>query len=145
MVLSSEKFKVLAKSTICPVFPRNEALFATSVSKVRQNAKTRWFLRKSSKYWPNRRFFPFFREMRNFLPLLAEKFVKTPKHGGLFEQCPVFAKLTSSRVSSRNEQVSANLGWKGRQNAETLWLLWKVWSFRQIDELSCFFAKWGTL
>ena len=99
---------------------------------------------KTSKFRPNRRFVVFFRKMRHFFPLLAEKFVKTPKHGGFFEKCPVLAKSTIFRVFSRNEELFASFGWNVRQNAKTRWFLRKVGSFGQIDDFSCFFAKWGT-
>ena len=181
-MVSSINLQLLPKWTISLLFPRNEALFATFGWKVRQNAETRWFLRKSFKFceiddfsrffakwgtlcnfwpkssskrpntvvssktwkfWPNRRFSVFFHEMRNFLPLFAEKFGKTPKHDGFFEKCPVLAKSTIFCVFPRNLQLFANIGWKGRQNAETLWLLRKVGSFGQIDNFSCFLTKWG--
>ena len=41
-----ERLDFLAKSIIFPVFSRNEATFATFCRKVRQNAKTRRFVRK---------------------------------------------------------------------------------------------------
>ena len=99
---------------------------------------------KTSKFWPNRRFSVFFHEMRNFLPLLAEKFGKTPKHGGFFEKCPVLAKSTIFRVFSRNEELFATFGSKVRQDAKTRWFLRKVSSFGQIDHFSCFSAKFAT-
>ena len=99
---------------------------------------------KSWKFWPYRRFFVFFREMRHFLQLLAEKFVKTPKHVGFFEKFLVLAKSTIFRVFSRNEAPFAFFGWKVRQNAETWWFLPKLGSFGQIDDFPCFFTKWGT-
>ena len=178
-----QNLDVLAKSTIFRVFSRNEELFATFGWKVRQNAKTRWFLRKVSslgqidhfscfsakfatfceywlkrsskrrntvvaskswKFWPYRRFFVFFREMRHLLPLLAEKFVKTPKNGGFFEKVGSLAKSTIFPFLLRNEALFATFGWKVRENAETRWFLLNVASFRRIDNFSCFFAKWGT-
>ena len=58
---------------------------------------------KSWKFWSNLRFLVFFREIRHFLRLLAEKFVKRPKHRGCLEKLEVLAKSTIFRVSSRNE------------------------------------------
>ena len=211
-----EKLQVLAKSTIFRAFPRNDALFATFGRKVRQNAETRWFLRKvasfgkidefscfsakwgtfcyfwlkssakrrntvvssksckfgqiddfscfsatwgtfsdfwlkssakrrntvvsskSCKFWQNRGFFVLFREMRHFLLLLAEKFGKTPKHGGFFEKLQVLAKSTIFRVFTRNEALLATFRWKVRQNPETLWFLRKVEKFDQIDDFRVF-------
>ena len=37
------------------------------------------------------------------MPLLAENFIKTPKHGGFFEKCLVLAKETIFRVCTGNE------------------------------------------
>ena len=83
--------------------------------------------------------------MRHSLGLLCEKIVKTPKHVGFFEKVASFKKSTIFPVFSRNEALFATFGQKVRQNAETRWFLPKVSIFCQIDELSCFFAKWGTL
>ena len=65
---------------------------------------------KSCKFWTNRRFFVFFHEMRHFLHLLAEKFVKTPKHVVFFEKFEVLAKWTIFDVFSRNEALFATFG-----------------------------------
>ena len=51
-----------------------------------------------------------FCEMRDLLRVLAEKFVKTPKHGGFFEKLQVLAKSTIFRVFSRNEALFATFG-----------------------------------
>ena len=98
---------------------------------------------KSCKFWPNRRFFPFFHEMRHFLRFLPEKFVKTPKNGAFLENLEVLAKLTIFRGFSRNEAPFATFGWRVCQNPETRCFLRKVASLGQIDDLSCFFLKWG--
>ena len=50
----------------------------------------------------------FFHEMRHFSQLFAEKFVKTPKRGSLFEKLRVLAKSMILRVFSRNEALFAS-------------------------------------
>ena len=93
MVLCSKSWKFLAKSTIFRAFSRNEALFATVCWKIHQNGKTWYFAWKNESFWPNRRFFVLFYEMRHFLQLFAKKFSKTIKHGILFEKVKVFGQI----------------------------------------------------
>ena len=104
-----QNLDVLAKSTIFRVFSemRSFCHFWLKSSSKRRNTVVS---SKSCKFWPNRRFFVFFREMRHFLRLLAEKFVKTPKNGGFFEKLEVLAKSTIFRVFSRNEALFATFG-----------------------------------
>ena len=45
--------------------------------------------------------------MRHFSQLFAEKFVRTPKRGSLFEKRRVLAKSTIFRFFSRNERLFA--------------------------------------
>ena len=82
--------------------------------------------------------------MRYLLPLLAEKFVKTPKHGGFFEKLKVLAKSTIFRVCLRNEALFATFGWKVGKNVGTRWFLRKGSNFGQIDDFGCFLTKWGS-
>ena len=49
----------------------------------------------------------FFHEMKQFLQLFAEKFVKTPKHGSFLEKLQVLAKSMIFRVFPRNEALFA--------------------------------------
>ena len=48
-----------------------------------------------------------FHEMRHFLHLLAEKFMKMPRHGSLLEMLQVLAKSMVFRAFSGNEELFA--------------------------------------
>ena len=82
--------------------------------------------------------------MKHLFQLFANKFVKTPKRGDLFEKLRVLAKSMIFRLFSWNQALFATFFWKVRQNAETWWFAQKVESFWKIDEFSCFITKWGT-
>ena len=79
--------------------------------------------------------------MRHVLQLFAQKFVKTPKLGDLFEKFHVLAKSMIFRVFSRNEAFFASSCQKDRQNTETWSFVRKVESFGQVDDFSCFSAN----
>ena len=55
-------------------------------------------------FWPNRRFFVLFGEMRHFLQLSAQKLTQTPNHGSLVEKVASFAKSTIFRAKKKNKQ-----------------------------------------
>ena len=93
MVVCSKKLQVLAKSTIFHAFSRNYELFATFCLKVDPNAETLWFAREGFTFWPNRRFFMLFREMRHFLQLFPEKLTETLKHGSLLQKVEDFGQI----------------------------------------------------
>ena len=99
---------------------------------------------KSCNFWPNRWFFVVFHEIMHLLQPFAQTLTKTPKRGSLHEKLQVLAKSTIFHVFSRNQAPLATFGWKVRRNAETRCFLRKLASFGQIDDFSCFFAKWGT-
>ena len=67
--------------------------------------------------------------MRHFLQLLAEKFMKMPRHGSLLEKLKVLAKSMVFRVFSRNEALFATFSWKVDRNAMTWWFVRKVAMF----------------
>ena len=48
---------------------------------------------KSFKFWPNRRFFVLFDEIRHLLQLFAEKLSKTPKGDSLHRKVETFGKI----------------------------------------------------
>ena len=76
-----------------PCFFAKWALFATSCLKVDPNANTWWFPRKSCKFWPNRRFFMLFCEIRHFLQLFAEKVTKTSNYCSLLKKVEHFCQI----------------------------------------------------
>ena len=101
---------------------------------------------KSCKFWPNRRFFMVFHEMRPFLNLFAEKLIKTLKHASLFEKCQVLAKSMIFHGFSRNQALFATFSWKVHQNAKTCQVcskscnLWPTrWFFVVFREMRHFF------
>ena len=49
-----------------------------------------------------------FHEMRHFLHLPAEKFMKMPRHGSLLEKLQVLAKSMVFRAFLRNEELFVN-------------------------------------
>ena len=73
-----KKLQVLAKSMIFRVFSPNEALFATFCSKVRQNAQTRWFLRKVASFGQIDEFSCFFTKWGSFCHFLLKSSSKRP-------------------------------------------------------------------
>ena len=111
--------------------------------------KTSWKCRnvvvcsKSWEFLRNRWFFVFCHEMRHLLQLSAEKFIKTPKRGSLFERFTVLVKSMISRDFSRHEARFATFCSKVCQNAEAWWFVPKVPRSCQIDDISCFLTKWG--
>ena len=74
---------------------------------------------KSCKSWPNQWLFLLFDEMRHFLRLFSEKFIKTEKHASLFEKLSVLAKSMIFYAFSGNEALFASFCWKLDQNAKT--------------------------
>ena len=99
---------------------------------------------KSCQFWPNRKFFMVFNEMRHVLQLFAEKLIKTQKHASLFEKCQVLAKSMIFDGFSQNEARLASFCWKVHQNLKTCQFVRKVSSFSQIDDFSWIFTKSGT-
>ena len=59
-----------------------------------------------------------FHEMRQFLQLFSEKFVKTSKHDSLLEKVEVLAKSMIFHAFSRNEPPFASFFRKVHQNLE---------------------------
>ena len=57
--------------------------------------------------------------MRHFLHLLAEKFMKMPRHGSLLEKLQVLGKSIVFRPLSRNEVLFAPPCSKVHENAKT--------------------------
>ena len=55
--------------------------------------------------------------MRSFLQLLAEKFMKMPRHGSLLEKLQALAKSMIFRAFSRNEALLATFSRKVDRNA----------------------------
>ena len=119
MVVCSTRLQVLAKSTISHAFSRNEALFATFCGKVHPDAETSWFARKSCTFWPNRRFFMLFREMRQFLQLFAEKVTETSKHGSLLQKVEHFGQIDDFPCFCEKSGTFCNPSRKGDPNDET--------------------------
>ena len=48
---------------------------------------------KKCQFWPNRWFFVFFHEMRNFSQLFSETFIEMESHGSLFEKLQSFDQM----------------------------------------------------
>ena len=63
---------------------------------------------KSVKFCQNPLFFMVFHEMRHFLRLFSEKFIKTEKHASLFEKLSVLAKSMIFHAFSGNEALFAS-------------------------------------
>ena len=57
--------------------------------------------------------------MTDFLQLLAEKMMKTPKHASLLEKFLVLAKSMIFHAFSRNERLFLTFGLKVDENGET--------------------------
>ena len=119
----------LAKLTIFNAFSRNEAVFATFCWKVDANAETSWFARKSCKFWPNRRFFMLFREMKHFLKLLLKSWPKRPHMVVCSKKLHILAKSTIFHAFSGTEAFSATFCWKVEPNAPRSWLARKSCTF----------------
>ena len=64
-------------------------------------------------------------QLRRFLQLLDEKFMKMPRHGSLLEKLKFFAKSMVSRAFSRNEALLATFSRKVDRNAKTLYFVRK--------------------
>ena len=89
---------------------------------------------KNVTFWPNWWFFMVFREMRHFLRLFDEKFIKTQKHASLFEKLQVLTNCMIFRGFSRNEALFQTFCLEVHENNETCQCVWKVASFGQLDD-----------
>ena len=108
---------------------------------------------KSCKFWRNRWFLVRFHGMRHFLQLLAQKFMKIPRHGSLLQKLKVLAKWIIFCAFSRNEALFATFSWKVYRNAKIWYFVRKVakfwpnrWFFEQTTMFCCFdelFSKRG--
>ena len=89
MVVCSKKLHSFGQCLSFRAFSRNEAGFATFCHKVHRNMVP---FPKSCNFWRSRLFLVPFHEMRHFLQLLSEKFMKMRRQRSLLEKLPVLAK-----------------------------------------------------
>ena len=60
-----------------------------------------------------------FHEMSEFLELVAQKLMKTPKHASLLEKVLLLAKSMIFHICSRNERLFLPFGQKVDERGET--------------------------
>ena len=89
------------------LFHEMRLAFATFSRKVDRNAKTWQFVRKSCIVLAKSMISRAFPRNEAPLQLLAEKFMKMPRHGSLLEKLKVLAKTMLFRAFSRNEALFA--------------------------------------
>ena len=89
---------------------------------------------KNVKVCPNWWFFMVFHEMRNFLRLFSEKFIKREKHASSVKKLTVLVKSMIFHAFLGNEALFATFSWKLDQNAKTWQFVPKVSTFGQIDD-----------